>query len=184
MNATGAYVIRAWDGDQDSLDKAAELYAIAFSEAPYNEHLQASRTSFRARVAKNTHTKPHFRLMLAWQQNALVGLAFGCGISAGDWWRDQVVPQLPDELSVTWFGDDAFAVEELAVAPAHRRGGVAASLLQNLLQDVPYSTAVLGAYADAVPARGFYRRHGWTEFASGIQVGRIELCLFGLQLSR
>lgn len=47
----------------------------AFAELPYNENSEASRSSFLERVARYSSTKPHFRLILVWNQGAVVELA-------------------------------------------------------------------------------------------------------------
>lgn len=182
-DTTHVLEIRRWTGEPQALDAAADLYAEVFSETPYDENPDQSRKSFLSRVEKYGRTKPHFRLILAWQQDALVGIALGNGITTGDWWRDRVIPQLPIVQSDEWFGEEAFAVVELAVSPAHRRGGIAASLLATLVAGLPYPTAVLSAYAAAETARRFYRRQGWTEVASELRLGESpELCLLGMHL--
>lgn len=176
--------IRAWAGDAAELAAAADLYATVFAEPPYDENPQQSRTTFLDRVERYRSSAPDFRLVLAWHDDEIVGLALGNGIAAGDWWRDRIVPQLPKATAAEWFGDECFSVIELATAPARRRGGVGAKILAVLLDGLPYSTAVLSAYSDAEPARRFYRANGWTELATGVRIGESpELCVYGLRLA-
>lgn len=178
-----AHSVRAWSGEAAELEAAAELYANVFSEPPYDEDPNESRATFLDRVERYANL-PHFRLLLARRDDDVVGLALGNGIAAGDWWRDRILPQLPADVGEEWFGDEAFAVVELATVSAHRRSGVASALLARLVDGLPYPAAVLSAYAAADEARLFYRRQGWTELAAGVRLGDApELCLFGLHLT-
>lgn len=129
--------IRRWSGSTTALLGAADLYAEVFAEPPYNEDHDHSRATFIDRVERYRATKPHFRLQLAWHENDVVGLALGTGIAAGDWWRDRIVPQLPAAIIDEWFGEETFAVVELATSPAHRRTGIAAALLADLVDGLP-----------------------------------------------
>ncbi len=174
--------IRIWAGDAAELAAAADLYATVFAELPYDENPQQSRTTFLDRVHRY-RSAPDFRLVLAWHDDEVVGLALGNGIAAGGWWRDHIVPQLPKATAAEWFGDECFSVIELATAPTRRRAGLGAKLLATLLDRLPYPAAVLSAYSDAEPARRFYRANGWTEIATGLRIGESpELCVYGLRL--
>lgn len=176
--------IRRWSGSSTALLGAADLYAEVFAEPPYHEAHEHSRATFIDRVERYRATKPHFRLQLAWRENDVVGLALGTGITAGDWWRDRIVPQLSAAIIDEWFGEETFAVVELATSPAHRRTGIAAALLADLVDGLPYPAAVLSAYSGAATARRFYRANGWQEVATGLRLGDSpELCLFGRRLA-
>ncbi|MFB7250783.1 GNAT family N-acetyltransferase [Microbacterium sp. NPDC056234] len=164
-------LITKWDGDEAELTRAAELYARVFAEQPYREEVEASRTSFMERIRRYGASKPHLRLVLAKDGADVVGLALGTGIAAGDWWRDRIAPLLEHDARARWFGDGCFSVMELAVALAHRRSGIAANLMDALLKDLPYATAVLSRYAEAEDAGRFYASLGWREIATGIRIG-------------
>ena len=174
--------VRTWSGDASELQLAADLYADVFVEHPYGEDPEHSRATFIDRVDRYRATKPHFRLCLAWHDQHVIGLALGTGISAGDWWHDRVVPQLTSEIIDEWFGDETFAVVELATSPTHRRGGVAGALVSALLEGLPDRTAVLSAYREAESAQRFYHANGWRELSTGLRLGESpELCLFGMR---
>jgi len=163
--------IASWDGDAAQLDAAADLYARTFAEAPYEEDAAASRASFVERIRRYAASKPNFRLLLARDEARVIGLALGTGIAAGDWWHDRVVPLLADDIRRRWFGESCFCVQELAVDSSARRSGVASLLLDGLLADLPYPTAVLSRHADAPAAGSFYTARGWHEIAAGIRIG-------------
>lgn len=170
--------ITTWDGDDAQLACAASVYARTFADPPYNEDAEVGRASFTERVRRYAVSKPHLRLLLAWDGADAVGLALGAGIAAGDWWRDQVFPLLDADVRDRWLGDDCFSVMELAVAPTHRRSGIASALMDALLLDLPYATAVLSRYADADAAGRLYASLGWREIAAGVRIGASpELCV-------
>ena len=163
--------ITTWERDATQLEAAAGLYARTFAEAPYREDAEASRASFVERITRYAASKPHFRLLLALDGTDVIGVALGTGIAAGDWWRDRVAPLLTEQARERWLRESCFCVQELAVDTTARRSGVASLLLDALLADLPYSTAVLSRYADADSAGRFYAAQGWHEIATGIRIG-------------
>lgn len=163
--------ISTWDSSDEQLDRAADLYARTFAEAPYDEDAEASRASFTERIRRYAASRPHFRMLLASEGADAAGLALGTGIAAGDWWRDRVAPLLDEGTRDRWLGVSCYSVMELAVDRKHRRSGVASALMDALLADLPYSTAVLSRYADADSAGRFYAAQGWHEIATGIRIG-------------
>lgn len=156
----------------------------AFAEQPYGEDRAENLKSFPARVRRCAAEEPDFRLLVAFESSALVGFVLGTGIGVGDWWRDRVAEVLDPQHITQWLRDESFCVAELAVAPTHRRGGVAQSLMDAVLVDLPYETAILGCYGDAVSARTFYSNTGWQLLASDLRISHSpELCLFGRNLA-
>lgn len=77
----------------------------AFTEPPYDEDPEASRASFFDRVARYSRAKPDFRLMLAWNQAEVLGLALGAGAPSGDWWRENIIAQLTPDDAEEWFDE-------------------------------------------------------------------------------
>ncbi|MDQ0645445.1 GNAT family N-acetyltransferase [Microbacterium murale] len=175
--------ISTWKGDEEHLARAADLYAAVFAEPPYGDDPEASRVSLVERVRRRATAKPDFRLLLAWHGPHVVGLILGSGVAEGDWWRDRIVEEIPEAARIEWLRDTCFAVEELAIAPAYRRFGVAAALMDEVLQELPYPTAVLSCYAEAASARQFYRARGWEEFACDVRIGNSPaLCVLGVHV--
>lgn len=175
--------ISEWDGDAADLNDVADLYAQTFAEPPYHDDVEESRTGIVDRIHRYREGKPHFRLLLAHQGPALVGFVLGTGIAEGDWWRDHAAALLSTEQQRTWLQDECFCVVELAVAPAGRRGGVARSLMDAVVADLPYDTAALSCYSDALPARRFYAATGWEELAVDVRMGSSPaMCILGRRL--
>lgn len=162
--------ISRWTADEAQLALAADLYADAFAEPPYAEDPAVSRTDLLERAPRYVRTKPHGRMLLAWQGEEIIGLALGTGIGPGDWWHDRVAPLLDRSVRERWLGEGTFGVAELAVSATHRRTGIAAALMHALLEGLPCSTAVLGVHATADAAHRFYLAQGWLGIASGLRL--------------
>jgi ribosomal protein S18 acetylase RimI-like enzyme len=176
--------ISPWDGSDEQLRAIAGIYAAAFTEPPYGEGPDHNLRSFPARVRRYEAEKPEFRLLVAWQDSTMVGFVLGTGIAAGDWWRDHLIEAIDPALAEAWLADECFSVAELAVSPGRRRGGVAAALMDAVLDGLPYMVAVLGCYVDAVAAQGFYRAQGWEIVVPNLRIADSPASsLFGLRLS-
>lgn len=176
-------ILRAWDGSADMLTRAADLYAEVFAEPPYDEDVAGSRASFIERTERYAARKPEFRLVVAEEGTGLVGLVMGSGAGQGDWWRDRVAESVPAPVVQGWLDEECFFVAELAVASAHRRTGIAASLMARALDGLPYDAAVLTCYSAAAATRRFYAALGWQELAVDFRVADSPaLCLLGIRL--
>lgn len=171
-------MLREWDGGDADLSRAADLYAEVFSEPPYGDDPATSRESFIERATRYARTKPAFRLLLAEDDDLMVGLVLGIGTDHGDWWRDRVAEAVDAETRRSWLAAECFFVDELAVSQPYRRQGVAARLMEQVLAALPYDTALLTCYAEADATRRFYAAQGWSEIVCGFRVGSSpELCL-------
>lgn len=156
------FAISAWDGSDEQLRRIAELYAAVFTEPPYDEDPVESIASFEARAKRYAEEDARMRLLVATEDDRTVGLVLGSGIAAGDWWWDRLDATLPSTARNAWLDSACFSVAELAVAASHRHRGVAAELMGAVLKDLPYATALLGCYQDALPAKRLYRALGWS----------------------
>lgn len=131
----------------------AELYAAVFSEPPYNEgaeHVGRFKRWFRRET-----NQPGFRLVRAFSNDLLVGMAHGFTMPAGEWWDDAVAVVDTEIVDV-----NKFAVMEWAVASAYRRRGIGTQLMTELLRDRPEPRATLCANPQA-PAHDLYLAAGW-----------------------
>nr|WP_198346667.1 GNAT family N-acetyltransferase [Microbacterium sp. MAH-37] len=175
--------IAAWDRTPDQLRRAADLYGRVFAEPPYGEDVEQSRHSFTERVNRNSLNKPEFRLILALDGADVVGLVLGSGIAEGDWWRDRIAGAMGTVAGDAWLGTECFSVDELAIAPEHRRTGIAGALMGAVLEGLPYESAVLGCYTAALSARRFYESQGWQEIAADLRIANgASLGVLGIRL--
>lgn len=177
--------IQPWDGTDEQLVQVADLYAAVFAEPPYLEDVAATRAEILERIPRYASTKPAFRLLLAWDGRALAGFVLGAGADDADWWRGRLRDAELDDAAHDWLERDYFSVAELAVAPAHRRNGLAGRLMRCALDGVPYDTAVLTCYAAASAARRFYENDGWRLIAEDLLIGTSPpLCILGTRLTQ
>lgn len=106
--------------------------------------------------------RPGYRCVGGWDGERLVGYAYGMATQPGSWWDTWVRPPLAD-VGCAGVLDDAFELCAVFVDPAHHRVGVGRALVTTLLADVEQPRTVLTTQDGANPARGFYRRLGFTE---------------------
>lgn len=120
-------------------------------EPPYNKHA----------------ARPGYRCLGAWDDDRLVGYAYGMTTQPGSWW-DTWVREAVTEAGRAAVLDDAFELCAVFVHPMHHRVGVGRALVTALLADVGHARAVLTTQGGPNPARGFYRRLGFDELAAEV----------------
>ncbi len=95
-----------------------------------------------------------------------VGIAYGYRSQPGQWWHDNVSRALGDHAAQLWLAS-AFQVTEVAVVPRHQRQGIGKSLLDALLEELPYERAVLSTLDAETVGRAMYRARGWQDLLAG-----------------
>ncbi len=80
---------------------------------------------------------------------------------------------LPESLAMVW---DAAALNELYVAPGHRRSGLAEALLDGACeharnQSLPLNRLVLDVAPENERARAFYERYGFEPWGEMVAIG-------------
>jgi len=153
--------IEHWDRTDDQLIRIAELYAEAFAEPPYGDDRERSLVEFPDRVRRYAEVKPEFRLLVATEGQALFGFVLGTGIGPGDWWWERVNTVLDTPTRAEWLEPQQFSVAELVVSPTRRRSGVGRALMHRVLVGLPYDSALLACYPDAVAPQRLYSSLGW-----------------------
>lgn len=162
--------IRPWDGGEPEATSIATLYAQVFAEPPYDEDPAENAAHFAERIGRYAAEKPNFRLLVATQQDEIIGFVLGTGVGPGDWWWDRLDNVLTAEQRTGWLTSQMFSVAELAIAPSHRRSGVARQLMSEALRGLPYDRAILGCHPEAAPAQHLYGSLGWSVIAPYAQV--------------
>jgi ribosomal protein S18 acetylase RimI-like enzyme len=108
-------------------------------------------------------TRSDFTFLVAREDDAVVGFAYGYTGAYGQWWTDSVAKVLDPEQRAEWLDAPHFEVVELHVRPDRHRRGIGTCLLQELLARQPHDRALLTARENSAQARSFYARNGWEE---------------------
>jgi len=145
--------------DPEIRAEIVEVYREAFGASPYYQG-EAEVARF-AREALPIHAAHKgFRCVVARDEGAVVGFAYGYTSAAGQWWHDWVAAQLDPAVSAEWM-TDAFELVELAVLPAAQGRGTGGRLHDAVLAGLPHRTALLSTRDEDTPARRLYLKRGW-----------------------
>ena len=106
-----------------------------------------------------------FVFLVAREEGAVLGFAYGYTGSYGQWWPDRVALALTGDQRATWLDAPHYEIVELHVTPAAQRRGVGSALLAQLLTRQPHDRAVLTTQLGSRKARGFCAKNGWEELA-------------------
>lgn len=145
--------------DEPPVELVLPVYAEVYAEPPYLEgpaDVDAFARSWPARV-----TAPGFRLVIARDEGAVVGFAFGHGLRPDTgWWSGALEPLDVDTVERP---GRTFAVIELAVVADRRRQGLGRRLHAQLLADVEAERVTLAVRPEpeTAHARAMYERWGY-----------------------
>lgn len=146
-------------------EPVCRLFAAVFGAPPLNrspQTLASQRRSLRSLMTERT-----FGLATAWDDEQLVGFAYGHALTADSHWWDGLLEPVEAEITREWDGR-TFAVIDMGVAQSHQAEGVGRQLLHALLAGRPEERASLSVVPDNDRAHGFYRHLGWR------YVGRVQ----------
>lgn len=167
-------------GELDLVRRAAEAAEV---QSAALGPLAADRSLVFARHA----AYPGFRAFGAFDDDTLVGFAYGVACRRGQWWFDQIGPALASAGHARVLVD-AYAVTELHVLPAYQGRGLGLELLTRLLDRVPHPRVVLSTYDADSRARALYRGVGFadlvTDFRFPVQDQPYALMAANLPLRR
>lgn len=135
------------------VDRLVDLYAVVYAEPPYEEGLEEVE-GFRARLPGDM-SRPGFELVIAADDDSLVGAAYGWTMPAGTWWS-KADREPPADLK----GIDKLAVMEWIVHPGRRGQGIGGQLIRRLIDGRSEPWATLASDPRSA-ARGMYERAGW-----------------------
>jgi ribosomal protein S18 acetylase RimI-like enzyme len=142
----------------EAYEAVCALFASVFGAPPLSrpaEALAQQRDSLRSLMAE-----PSFGMATAWDDDALVGFAYGYALNSGSrWWNDMLAP-VADEVTREWDGR-TFVIIDMAVARQHQGQGIGRRLLDTLMAARPEERASLSVVPDNDRAHGFYRHLGW-----------------------
>jgi ribosomal protein S18 acetylase RimI-like enzyme len=137
-----------------------EVYQLAFALPPYNRDAGVAE-SFAASLVRHVG-RTGFRALVAREEGTgrILGFAYGYATGPGQWWHEQVARAMPPEQIERWLSG-AFELVEFAVAPRAQGQGLGSQLHDELLQAVPFRTAVLSTMQSETVALKLYRKRGW-----------------------
>lgn len=134
------------------------LFASVFGAPPLSrppETLAHQRDSLQSLM-----TEPSFGIATAWDDDALIGFAYGYARSSDSRWWDRLLTPVAEEVTREWDGR-TFLVIDMGVARARQGEGIGRRLLDTLLAARPEERASLSVVPDNERAHGFYRHLGW-----------------------
>jgi ribosomal protein S18 acetylase RimI-like enzyme len=157
--AASAPRVVVWTGAQlrARMREAMAVYAAAMN---YDELVGEQRGGFAASHSRYLD----FQCRAALDGDAVVGIAYGYGSRAGQWWHDSVRRAVPPSLARDWMRD-AFELSELHVLPAYQGLGIGRALLLSLVEPVVFSTVLLSTPEGPTRAFALYRRLGFVDLA-------------------
>src|SRR3954451_13028921 len=119
--------------DAVSEETAAELWPVY--DSVFGDH--ADRASWQQSVLDKHSVREGFRLARAYDDDSLVGFAYGYTGHRGQWWTDNVRPLVDPEVAESWLGGH-FELVSIGVVPAARGRGIARGLMHALLRGLPH----------------------------------------------
>ncbi|MEU3351019.1 GNAT family N-acetyltransferase [Streptomyces sp. NPDC037389] len=148
------------------LDGFLPAYEEVYVEAPYSEGPREVAEFIE--LFQRQALRPGFRLILARDDDEVVGFAFGYRLPADtSWWNGMLTP-LPSQDFTRETGERTFTIIELAVRKPWRRRGIADALHTRLVDGlgVERVTLTMRPEPEAAPAQRAYEAWGY------VKVGR------------
>ena len=140
-------------------------------QAVFGDH--ASFDDWRDGVWDRHRTRAGFRFARAYDDQDLVGFAYGYTGEAGQWWTDNARQVLEPSVGAEWLGGH-FELVSVGVLASARRAGIGRALLHALLDGLPHERLLLMTSDDASdPARLLYACEGWRVIGPGIGDGTV-----------
>jgi ribosomal protein S18 acetylase RimI-like enzyme len=142
------------------------VYESVFGDLPdYDTWRDAVWDTHRGRAG--------FRLARAYDDDVLVGFAYGYTGESGQWWTDNARKVLEPEVAGGWLGGH-FEVVSIGVAAALRRTGIGRTLMRTLTDGLGHDRLLLMTTSDPRdPARALYASEGWGVIGPGIGDGTV-----------
>ncbi|WP_329109740.1 GNAT family N-acetyltransferase [Micromonospora sp. NBC_01699] len=134
--------------------RLVDLYAVVYAEAPYEEGPEEVE-GFRVKLPEDMF-RPGFELVIATDDDALLGFAYGWTMPAGTWWS-KADREPPPVLKAA----DKLAIMEWIVQPDRRGQGIGAQLIRWLIDGRSEPWATLASDSRSA-ARAIYERAGWS----------------------
>ena len=139
-------------------DAVVGVYRAAYSLPPYNATEESVAQFAEGWAARIQHRD--FRLVLASDEDEIIGMAYGWTSEPRTYWHEKMADQLV-ELAEYWLAD-CFAFVDIAVKPSAQGRGAGKALYSALFADLPNSTSLLYTHQSDTAAFQMYQKLGWT----------------------
>ncbi|GAA2979215.1 GNAT family N-acetyltransferase [Kitasatospora sp. NPDC127116] len=142
-----------------------KVFAEAFAEPPYGEgpaDVERAFRRFRSQIRRRG-----FRAAIAFDDETVVGMAYGYPLSANTGWWDTLIDPVPGDLRHE-DGKRTFGLFELAVRPPWRRQGIASHMHRVLIEGLDNARVLLNARPEATGAQAAYLAWGYRRVGSAI----------------
>src|SRR5262245_9757333 len=137
------------------------VYQSVFGDHPTME-------AWRSAVWDRHRLRDGFRLARAYDDESLVGFAYGYTGEFGQWWTDNARSVLPPEVADAWVGGH-FELVSGGVVEGARGAGIGRGLMKAITDGLAHDRLLLMTTADdADPARRLYASDGWRVIGPGI----------------
>jgi ribosomal protein S18 acetylase RimI-like enzyme len=143
---------------RSKLDEALKIYVTAMRYPP-------GTARHRGPMWREHMLRAGWRSVGAFEDAALVGIAYGYLGASGQWWHDEVSRGLKqiDPAAARTYLTDYFELTELHVHPDAQGRGIGQALLTELLSTVVATQVLLSTPEGPTRAWRLYRRTGFTD---------------------
>ena len=156
------------DSEVSRLD-AEEVWPVY--EAVFKD--QPDLMTWRAEVWDKHTERTAFRIARAYEDQRLVGFAYGFTGQRGQWWTDRALEVLPPDVGRAWL-DGHFELVSIGVLAQVRGRGIGRALLRRVTAGVAHERWLLMTTSDPDdPARRMYDAEGWQVIGPGVGEGTV-----------
>ena len=140
------------------IEPVCALYDVVFSRPPF--HWRADESQLHRDRLHRLLNDPTFGAALSWQDDRLIGFAYGFALPADTQRWASLTEPIADDVAAEWAGR-TFVLFDLAVEPAARGQGVGRLLHDGLLGSRYEERATLTVQPTATDTKAIYTRWGW-----------------------
>ena len=157
-------MVRFGIDDSVAADDGAEVWPAY--ESVFHDY--SDYETWRAAMWDKHSVRSGFRLARAYDDDLLVGFAYGYTGEHGQWWTDNALKVLEPGVAAAWLGGH-FELVSIGVLDDARRAGIGRGLMQVLLDGLPHDRLLLMTSSDpSDPAQRLYASEGRRVLGPGI----------------
>ena len=162
----------------DVRESLAKVYLAAYGDPDLPESTLDAENFAGSTIDRHSR-RAGFKLVLSSTDDEVTGYGYGFTGGRGQFWSDWLAGAAPQDIVETWVGDH-FELVDIVVDPAHRGQGIAGTLHDHLVADLPQERALLATAPDQGAAARLYSGRGWQILVPEIDGAK---ALYGLDLT-